>query len=400
MLLPCGVALAIAASATGPMLRRSGAFTFVDFIRFRFQSRLTLLMTAAVASALLGVAIIAGARLAVEALDGLPGLPRSLIAPLIVLLTLVPILPGGWNSIRPALVAVALCIVAGFAAPASLIGLRLGLGQDHAVVDGLRAASLAVTALQPGSAGIVSALGVTLQTIAVLLVSGLHQIASGRASIARGGALTVLLLCFAAMLPSLGVFPTGMASAGLFGAAKALALPDIFVLLLALVPMLVGLVALVVTAFALAAMLGHGIVYGLVAPRSVSSARLATVRLIAIVAIAVAVAVQDRIDVAFALQTMLVVASATLLPVFLMALLPQAGGVTATLTLLGGLATSVLMIVVRTGAPAEVSLYGFAGAICMGCAGLASCPATPDERASARRLAQPGPALPILDRGV
>lgn len=482
MLLPAIAALLVGALALAPMLRRSGAFTLVDFIRFRFRAPIptaVTLIAGAMATALLAVC---GAKLAIDTLMAALHLERT--AALAIAIAPAAIFAiGGWRSISLALVAGLVCLVLAVAAPPVVTGARFGglaemllpasavsraieerlalwgAGQDLA-----RAASLPV---QMGafvrSDDVVKALGLALSCLALLSLTGLLSV--GRAAVRSSLCASVLLfavpivstliaggavlaldatlvgrqtdalppaarqgllddgvtLCGAApsapRLPALCagrdgpppanpshalkstdimVKPSAMGS----GAAAALGLPAIFVALYRLVPCLVGLAGLTVGAFSLAAMLGHSLFYRLLQPRAVTSSRLAAARLLSVGALVLAAKAADTdlvaIDLAFAAAGAL--AAATILPMLALALLPRAGGVTASLATLGGLVVACILLYAQQ-SPSAAAVYGFIGALFMGCAGLASAPPTAEERAVAAALASRSDDALILDRG-
>ncbi|MBY0611600.1 MAG: hypothetical protein K2P80_05405 [Beijerinckiaceae bacterium] len=482
MLLPAVAALLVGALALAPMLRRSGAFTIVDFIRFRFRAPIptaVTLIAGAMAAALLAVC---GAKLAIDTLMSVLTVERTAaLAIAIVPAAIVAI--GGWRSISLALVAGVVCLVLAVAAPLVVTGARFGglaemllpastvsravearltlwgAGQDLA-----RAASLPV---QMGafarSDDVTKALGLALSCLALLSVTGLLSV--GRAAVRSSLCASVLLLAVpvvstliaggavlaldatlvgrqADTLPPAarqGLLDDGVTLCGAApsvqrlaaicagragppeaspahalkstdiavkpaalgsGAAAALGLPAIFVGLYRLMPFLVGLAGLTVGAFSLAAMLGHSLFYRLIQPRAVTSSRLAAARLMAIGALALAAEAAKNdlvaIDLAFAAAGAL--AAATILPMLALALLPRASGVTASLAALGGLVVAGILLYAQQN-PAAAAVYGFIGALFMGCAGLASAPPTAEERAVAAALGSRSDDALILDRG-
>ena len=185
------------------------------------------------------------------------------------------------------------------------------------------------------------------------------------------------------------------------GAAAALGLPIVLSTLYRLAPFYLGLAAMALCGMALAATLSHTVIYRGLQPSSVTSARLALARLaIVLVMLAASGLAEDHaFDAALWLRAAMALAAATLLPLLYVSLLPRAGAITALLTILGGGAVAAVFLAQSPSATTPASLYGFAGAIVMACAGLASRPSTPAEQGFAHRLFDGRHEPLIIDRG-
>jgi len=187
------------------------------------------------------------------------------------------------------------------------------------------------------------------------------------------------------------------------GAARALGLPGVAILLYRVLPFLVLVAALSLASFALSAALAHDGLLRLVRRRPIASMRLALARLATLGVIAAAVIGVDRIGSALPmlLDGALALAGATLMPLLAVALLPRAGSRTALLTLLGGLSVAAVFLVfgAEQGGDAvlRAGLYGAVGALAMAGAGLASCPPGQEEARFAAALLKPAQGPLILD---
>ena len=476
ILLPAIIALIVGAVSLAPMLRRSGAFTIVDFISFRFQTPIptaTALVAGALVMALLSVC---GAKLAIGSAMGTLHIDRLQAAALMIVpATLIVI--GGWRSLMFALLAAGFCVSVALAAPPIVTIIRYGSfsdllspASDLSRLIEMRLSSWGLTghlvksaslAAQMGDAArsTLESLGLTLGCLTLLSLSGLYGAGKATVKSSLGAAIVLMIIPIASTLiaggavlaldaaltgrqietltPAIrqgaledsvklcGASPSTLGLAALcYGgngessytlkpedikaqpslmgnsAVAALGLPLVFSFLYRTGPILIGLAGLMIGTFALAAMLGHSLMYRIIQPKAVTSLRLATVRILAVCAIigASQIADTDLVAVELAFTAAVAIAVATILPMLVIAMLPRAGGVTASLTALGGVVVSTILLYAQLN-PAAAAVYGFVGALFMACAGLASSPPSAEERALAVALAIRNDEAIILDRG-
>ena len=474
-----------AALVIAPAIRRSGAYTPVDFLRGRFGEAPALISLVLAALILMPV-IAAAATLAVDGLIAAFAVPLPAAQSLALLCAALPFIIGGLRSGRMIAVGIGGLMLVGLALPflamlahelkpptrfadASLMieeaRAQAALLMKQPATSALPPFSWLGAAFAPGRAGAAEA-SLTLGLIVVLLLCGLFSAARNTARGAGSALMTGLMLAslpvislaiaagtvldlkaslvgasvtnlpasfldnsLAGLLRLCGTDPSATAltlacapaapsprviipyvlkpgDIGIepallgFHATEALRMPGIASLVYRVLPALVGLAALGLSGFALAAILAHDGLYKLIRPDAVASSRLAATRLFTIIAIAAGIdlAAEGASDLPLLLKAALALGAATLLPLLLLALLPRAGRMTALLTLAGGLVVFVIFLAQGAQAIGEAGLYGFIGALVMACAGLASCPPSEAERQFANALLQKnGPAL-ILDR--
>ena len=185
------LALLPAALLTGPALRRSGAYTPVDFVRGRFG------MVPAAAALFLAIAVLApvamaGAGLAVDGLIAAFGLTRPTAQSLALVFSALPFLIGGLMSGRMSLIAFGAVLTVGLTLPILFFLAHTGrlparLVDAAALLDEAR--SLAGLWMKPGDAG---SAGLHLPDVFHLPYQG-----SGYAALASTalGLSVVLVLC-------------------------------------------------------------------------------------------------------------------------------------------------------------------------------------------------------------